>query len=291
MKLLIQNYTSVLSTEPMYLDACLKKTESVTSNVWNVGSISAFDILDKLSPNVLLCHYTCQALNDVLKYFAGNKNMELVLNITGIQQDHFKILENLLDSNSITCPFYISNLHKSMYSLKSSRKANILNLLPGTDIFLPESQGLPDFQLEAGIISDSKDIAEKHLNFSTYHKIGVGETNDFFDFNVNVANMTPLYKRYEKIVLAATVPTVISQLFFDGVYKANKLIIKSNDNKKVNEIISELFEPGEEDEDMATLIKNQVKSKHTCLSRASRLMRAFKNENTAKILQQMADKL
>lgn len=286
MKILIQNYSSTLSTEPMYLDSCFNNTEKlIQSNIWDTNSISTFDAIDKTSPNIILCHYSAPVLNDVFKYLSKNSNIELVLNITGIQQKHLDILENLIEMNSINCPLLITNIHKSIYEVKSTKRRKIFNLLPAVDLFIPVFNNVPDYSIEAAVISDSKDIASKNLNFKTYHKIGIGTNDDFFDFSVRVSNMVSLYKRYQKIILASTLPTTFSQFFFDAIYHSNKVVLKTNDDKKMGEIIGELFEPGEEDEDMASIVKNQIKTKHTCYNRAARLMKELKNEQAAKILQ------
>ena len=287
MKILIQNYTSVLTTEPMYLNECFLKSGAINSSIWNTNSTSTFDALDSFSPDVLLCHYTAPVLNDIFKYLSENKKMELIINITGAQEGHVQILENLIEKNLINCPFFVSNLHDKIYSVKSKKK--ILNLLPGVDLFLPK-QNVPSYKLQAAILSNNKDLAEKAIQkFETYHKIGIGVQDEYFDFNASAANMTSLYDRYEKIILAADLPVAFSQLFFDAVYKSGKLVLRTNDEQKSGQILADLFDANEEDEDIATSVKNQIKFKHTCFNRAERLARALKLENAAKILKKITD--
>lgn len=289
MKLLIQNYTSVLTTEPMYLAECFSKTGSVKTHVWNTNAISTFDILDSFNPDVLLCHYSTPTLNDIFKYFSSNKKTELVINVTGAQESHVKILESLIEKNGVNCPFFISNLHNKIQILNSKKK--ILNILPAVDLFL-QKQVLPEFKLNAGILSNSKELAEKALkNIKTYHKIGIGVQDEFFDFTVNVSNMNSLYEKYDKIILASDLPVAFSQLFFDAVFKSKKVVLKTGDEKKSGEILADLFDANEEDEDVSTAIKNQIKNKHTCFNRAERFARALKLENTAKILNDLGNKI
>lgn len=287
MKILIQNYTSVLSTEPMYLNECFIKSGAINSNIWDTNSASAFDALDSFNPDVLLCHYLTPVLNDIFKYLSENKKIELVLNITGAQQGHVEILENLIQKNAINSPFFVSNLHEKIYTIKSKKK--VLNLLPGVDLFLPK-QNIPNFNLKAAILSNNKDLAQQaSQGISTYHKIGVGVQDEYFDFTVNASNMKSLYDKYEKIVLASDLSVSFSQLFFDAVYNSKKVVLKTNDEKISGEILGDLFDANEEDEDIATAIKNQIKTKHTCFNRAERLARALKLENAAKILKKITD--
>lgn len=286
MKILIQNYSSILSTEAIYLDSCFNNTQRlIESNIWDTNTISTFDAIDRTSPNIIICHYNAPVLNDIFKYLSNNKNIELALNITGIQQKHLDILENLMEINSVNCPLMITNIHKSIYEVKSAKKRKILNLLPAVDLFVPMLSDIPEYSLEAAILSDSKEIASKNLNFKTYHKIGIGTNDDFFDFTVRTSNMASLYKRYKKIVIASTLPTTFSQFFFDAVYHGNKVVLKTDNDKKMGEILGEFFEPVEEDEDMASIVKTQIKTKHTCYNRAARLMKELKNEQAAKVLQ------
>lgn len=291
MKILIQNYTSALTTESMYLNACFDQTDNmISSYIWDTNNISAFDVIDKVSPNVILCHYNCPSLNDVFKYLSKNKNIDLILNITGIQDNNLKILDNLIEINSISCPFLISNLHEKIHVPKSKNK--VLNLLPGVDTFLPK-QNIPEFNLEACILSNAKELCEKaKVGYKTFHKVGIlSNENEYFDLMSNIVSMTSLYEMYEKIVLALDISVVFSQLFFDAVYKSKKVVLKSNDENKCGEILSNLFESAEEDEDIASSIKNQIKLKHTCYNRASRLARALKHENAAKALQRIGEQL
>lgn len=291
MKILIQNYSSTVSTEAMYLDGCFNNTQGlIQSNIWDTNAISTFDAIDRTSPNIIISHYSAPVLNDIFKYLSKNKKIELVLNITGIPQKHLDILENLMEINSINCPLMVTNLHKSICEVKSAKKRKILNLLPAVDLFIPVLNNVPEYEIEAAVLSDSKEIASKNLNFKTYHKIGIGTNDDFFDFTVRASNMVSLYNKYKKIVIASTLPTTFSQFFFDAVYHGNRVVLKTNDDKKMGEILSEFFEPVEEDEDMASVVKNQIKMKHTCYNRAARLMKELKNEQAAKILQNILTK-
>lgn len=288
MKILIQDYTSILSTEPIYLNECFKRI-GITSNLWDTSKFSVFDMLDLTTPDILITHYASAALQDIFKYLSNNKKTSLLLNITGAQKGHLDILTNLMDINNVECPFLFSNLHEKIYTVKSKKK--ILNLLPGVDLFLLK-QNVPIFNLNAAVLSNNKDLAQKaSQGISTYHKIGVGVQDEYFDFTVNASNMKSLYDKYEKIVLASDLSVSFSQLFFDAVYNSKKVVLKTNDEKKSGEILGDLFDGNEEDEDIATAIKNQIKTKHTCFNRASRMMHFLKNDNASKQLLKIGENL
>lgn len=290
MKILIENYSSSLSTEPMYLNFCFNQTNSITSSVWNTNNFSTFDALDYFTPDVLLCHYKTSALNDVFKYLSkSKKKTELVINISGAQDGHIQILEDIIEKNKIESPFFISNFHEKIYSPKSKKK--VLNLLPAVDLFLPK-QNVPKFAIDAAIISNNKELSEKVTkDYNTYHKIGVDVNDEYYDFIGDIINMNSLYEKYDKVVLAADLPTIFSQLFFDAMYKSKKVILKSDDTSKMDDVLANIFEASSDDEDIATSIKNQIKNKHTCFNRTERLARALKLENAAKILKNIGDKI
>ena len=85
--------------------------------------------------------------------------------------------------------------------------------------------------------------------------------------------------------MAADLSVTFSQLFFDAVFKSKKVVLKTNDEQKSSQVLVDLFDSNEDDEDMASIVKNQIKSKHTCYNRAATLMKELKNEQAAKVLE------
>ena len=75
MKTLIQNYTSALSTEPMYINKCLNECGG-QSVLWSDPSVSAFDAFDHSSPDLFITHYKFLT-NDVVKYLSQNKKIQI----------------------------------------------------------------------------------------------------------------------------------------------------------------------------------------------------------------------
>jgi hypothetical protein len=241
------------------------------------------------STDIVIYHFTNPKLNDLFKYLNGNKNINLYLNITGASDQHVEILSDLLERNSIKCPFFISNLHEKIHLTKSKRK--VFNLLPAADIFFTEGKTL-DYNLDAAIVSDSPQLSkEVEKDFQCYHKIGLGQENEYYDFTTSIMNMNNLYSKYKKIILATNINTAFSQIFFDAVYKAKKVALKTNDTKKSNEVLADLFKSETEEDDVESFVKNQIKTKHNCFNRAARLAQAFKFENASKVLQDLGNKI
>lgn len=274
MKILIQNYTSDISTEAMYFDGCFKRT-SVESSIWN-DNVSAFDVMDATSPDVLICHFA-KVTQDIIKYLSRNKKHELVLNVTGATAENLNMVEQVILGSKIKCPFVFSNIHEVIAQPKPE-SLKFVNILPGADLFLSKGDNDLTFSVEAGIISTSKPdlVNSLAVNYETYHRLQLAgrEQNVAYDLPVTVMNLTNLYDRYEKVVIADDVELMFSQVAFDAMAKSNHAIFQTTDNQinKMQEILATLFyDDGKEN--VSESIKAQVKSKHTCFNRAARLAR------------------
>lgn len=294
MKILIQNYTSPLTTEPMYLDACFNKTSSMQSRLWS-NEVSTFDIMDMYKPDYVLCHYKFMS-NDLIKYLSNNDKHKLLLNITGCDESTLNTIESILKSNKVTCELFINSFPDEIPTARSI-SIKTVNLLPGVDLFLTENDNFT-FNLDAGIISTSKkELVEKEASkYRTYHKIKfVGAIeNDDFDISGSVPNLVNLYGKYDNFVIADDAHFTFSQLFFDSAFRAKRVILKppSEQQELVEKILASLFHyQDNKDIDIAKATKAQIKSKHTCFNRASRLARLLKNETASSELLKMSEAL
>lgn len=294
MKVLIQDYSSFFSTEPMYLDRCFNDTREVQSALWNTKQISTFDVLDRFTPDVLICHGSTKSLNDIFRYLQGNNNIELIINITGLNEMNISLLESIISKHNFKCPFFISNYHEELYQYKE-QNIKIVNLLPAVDLFL-KAPPVVDFDIQAGIISRSrKDLVEQECKkYGTHHKLtiqGAPSKDDFFDIPVNIMNLTGLYDKYQNVIIADDISFVFSQLFFDSTLKSKRTILRTDQDEKVNKILASLFHEDESGDDISNIIKRQVKEKHTCLNRAAKILRALNNESAAQKLQKVSESL
>ena len=92
MKMLIQNYSSGLSTEAMYFNQCLREG-GLESHMWADGQISAFDIFDAVKPDIFISHYKF-ITTDIIKYLKQAKNIPMVLNVTGTNEQEIQQIES-----------------------------------------------------------------------------------------------------------------------------------------------------------------------------------------------------
>ncbi len=295
MKVLTQNYTSLLSTEPLYLNASMAKTGVIETNIWNHNTFSVFDILDKLAPDVFICHFMLPQINDVLKYLTSNKKIELVVNITGMPEQNLAMLETAIEHNKIQCPFFINNNHELITSIKP-QKIKILNLIPGADIFLAPVS-VPDYKISNAVLScNSNELFKQECaKHKVYHKLRMNRLNEKedanFDLDVNIIMLRSLYDKYDAITIVDNNWAAFSQVFFDSNLHGKKTVLKTDDKTKMDKILASLFHDDENGKSMSDLVKSQIKKKHTCLNRTAKLLRELKNEEAAKILQYIGDSL
>lgn len=290
MKVVIDNYASYMSTEPMYLSASLSKTECVTPYLWQRNTISAFDILDKTSPDLVFCSHETPSLNDIFKYLSQNTNIELVMNITGIDNARLKLLESIMETKGVKCKAFISNYH-SIIQDSTPKNSKLINLLPAHDVFLGSLENV-DFHIGAAIVSQNcKDLVEdKSKKYETYHKVFFGglSQDPFYDFSTTIQTIANIYKNYDEILIADDPKVIFSQLFFEAVVRAKRVKLASNKMDVVNKILDSLFQEDEnEDENVSDFIKKQIALKHNCITRTAFLMEQLGNKNAAEVLRRM----
>ncbi len=294
MKILIENYSNLLSTESQYLARSIQYT-NVKADLWNTGHLSVFDVMDLYDPDILICHHTCKSLSDVIKYFK-NSNKELILNISGIRQNSLSIIENILSTNNIKCRLLISNDSEHINPLKS-KNIKILNLLPAADLFIP-SQSAPEFKVEAGIISttsiEKSKLDEYYNSYKSFHKIvlqSVNEKfNELFDYSIDIINGGSIYNKYNTLIFHLTNKMLFSQLFFDAYLRANFVILKTDDDGLTTKILQSLFENENKGSSFQS-IKEQVKKRHTCINRTIKLFRALELNDDIKILEKLQESI
>lgn len=288
MKCLIQNYSTRLSTEAMYFHTSLKHA-GCESNLWADASISAYDIFDSFKPDVFICHFM-YITDDIIKYLSSHKQITMVVNITGCDDNSLKIVEETLLSAGVNCKLLFTNTHGNIKMYKTD-KIKIANIMPGLDVFLPTGE-LPLYQVGAGIITfDRSPLVEDVIkNRDSYHLISVGESGEGFDFHLNLKDLVSIYDKYEEIFLVGDISFVLSQLFFEATYRSKTITLKVPKEQQsiADNTVSSLFKHVK-DVDLQSLIKAQILSKHNCFNRTSRLAKLIGDETLSNKLREMGE--
>ena len=285
MKLLIQNYSNSCSNQPMYLNECFSKI-GVDCKLWNLNEpISVYDKLDSERPDVLITSFQTMQ-QDLISYLTNNNKIKIVIDITGIDQNIFDNLNQLVANQGIECPFFISQDYKFLTNVNYGPR-KVVNILPCYDVFAAKTP-TPDYNIRAAIVSNrvSDKFSEACAMYETYHKIALADNPDpNFDLQANVLNMNSLYEKYQEVVLAGDVNFTCSQVFFDGFVKSEKLTVRVPDEQKelFNQILATLFYEEEEEPNLEN-IKKQIRSNHSCFNRAAQLAKELGEEMVSKTL-------
>jgi len=277
MRILIQNYSSPISSEPLYLNQTFSTAEGLESHLWSPNSMSVFDVFDSFKPDIFICHYL-GVNNEILSYLKENNHIKIAINITSIDQENMSTLETILTDNKIQCSLMFSNSYDFMEQSKP-QEFKYEKVLPCADVYFAPSQ-VPDYKLEAAIASTSQNEEFKHLEekFDCYHKMKIGADKDEdFDLNVNVIMLASLYDKYEEFIICDSVDVAFSQIFFDAFLKAKKVSVKlpKNQSHFFTEALAEIFTEEQEGEDILNKIKSQIEESHTCINRAKQLLEAI----------------
>jgi len=290
MRTLIHNYSSALSTEPMYFTRCLE-TCGLQTHLWSDKNVSAFDIFDAVQPDVFLSHYTFLT-NDIVKYLNHNKKIKTVLNVTGANEQELASIDQVLSENKLDAPFVFTNMHDSMYT-HTTKHIRMVNILPSVDIFLPPVD-LPSFEIDLAVIAtDMNELVENATKSQgTYHLLSLGRDNKEFDLSADIQLLRGMYGKYKEVLLTSDISVVFSQVLFEAALNANKLSIKVDKKQQLmlDKILASLFHDDGND-DVGKLVKRQIQRKHTCVHRAARLCNLLNNGEAAQKLKEMGKQL
>lgn len=290
MKTLIQNYTSTLSTEAMYIHRCLLEAgESV--HLWTNQNQSAFDTFDFVKPDLFISHYKFLT-RDIIKYLSQNKNISMTLNVTGASQENINTLEQIVKDNGINVPLIFTNLHESISNIVS-RQIPLKHIYPAADVFLP-ALPTPEYEVKSCFLTlENSEMLQALKPNGSYHIVSFNQPSEdrYADMYLDVTSCVSFYDKYEKCILVGDINFVTSQMFYDCMLRCKSITVKvpNEQEKAFNTILASLFNESDSD-DMSALIKNQVKSRHNCIKRTARLFRQLRVKELGDKLERMGDR-
>jgi hypothetical protein len=268
MKILISDYSSDYSTEPLYLNTIFNQIGCKSTLLSN--DVSVFDSFDTCEPDIYITHHSILS-KDLLVYLASaTRKIDLAINITGISQDDLSKMDSIFSSNNIVPSMYFVNRYD--HSLFSRNK--ITTILHGADLFL--SSEAKQYDIEYGIFVD--DASQIKLLDSTYHYITYLKTAEKdADIFLPVHRLTHMYHNYKHIVFKYF-HNIFPQAFFDAAVRSGSVLFDLSDRSALQSNLSKLF--GDENYcDFANTstgsIKDKVLGKHTCFHRAKSLLSQF----------------
>jgi len=284
MRVLIDNYSSRTSTEPIYFEQTMKRI-GIEAVVWNRNQISTYDIFDRVQPDLFITHHN-QFYDDVIKYlYNSTKQMDLVLNVTGLDKEGSVELNQLLQklkAGRIGIPFVFSNTPRGIPEARL-KDFKTHSILPGADLFIPNHSSL-DFKIDAARVYMSELDHDFNGEHKTYHNIDIREGGEFFDFSATVVDMMPLYLKYKQICFIGTPEDIFSQLLFDSKIRHGDVKLISDNQEGLHKILEGEFETNNP-------LPQDIKARHTCLHRTKRLLSKLNVDINQQALDQMIGSL
>ena len=300
MKLMIQNYSSEETTEPLYINECVNRVDGSSSTIWGDKSVSAYDMFDTVKPDLLLTHYTLLS-NDIVKYLSSS-DIELVINITGAEQGHVDTLEEIISTNGIKCPLIFTNKPQGLNQI-IQRKTKLVSIMHAADPFLKiQKIESPEYSLDAGFFCnyppDSK-IKEIAKNYATHHYLStINHLVKDVDICIPLVHLHGLYGSYGKNIISSG-DVGLPQQFFDSILYGNETFFhcrKDSHEDKMRKALgslspdkSLLYKDGERPN--FNKVRDNVIAKHTAVSRTQRLFGRLSNSSLVDSLHKVAEEI
>lgn len=269
MKILISDYSSDFTTEPMYLNTCFNNAGCKSTLLPNKTSL--YDGFDICKPDVYITHHKMLS-KDLLLYLKENsdRKLDLIVNISDMSQENLSKLDSVLNENKIKPALYFVNYYD--HGLKS--RNNIISLLPGADLFLKSEN--KQYDIEYAIMIQSKEDCKPIGD--TYHFVTYNQNIDkIADIFLPIYRLAHLYSNYRHIVFKYF-DGYFSQAFFDASIRVDSIFFDLT-NSEQTELLTSQLNKLLGDKNFCSLtslnsgkIKNIVLNKHTCLNRAKSIL-------------------
>lgn len=216
MKILIHNYSSETSTEPMLLAQAFKDGgDQVT--IWS-NSLSAYDMFDSVDPDLFICKATM--LNkEMVRRLTESPHCQVVVNCEGLVREQLPQLDQIVRN-----------------SFKYDNTGTLpIHTLTAFDPFLVKNkQNLPDYKAKClslvGTKPENRFIREKLSHIVAYSSL-----YEDADIYVPIHFLANMYSKYEEVGV-----DTISQIAYDAAYYSGSCYIFdtkmtiTRENLKVN---------------------------------------------------------
>ena len=279
MRVLIQDYSSPDTTEPMYLCQSFN-TVGIQSVLWNSDQSSAYDTFDSFLPNLFIAHFQ-RITSDCIKYLSQNRHITTILNMTGAQQQHIEQLEGLIRDTNINVGFAFTSSPKEINKLNSS-SVKIIDLPAGVELFAATGEAVaPPYEIDHAVVSnyDARSVLSSKLKGISHHFLSTSsELTDSLDITAPEINLQSLYSRYKNVIVSRN-DQVIPQSLFSAVYKGAKVVYSGRYETQasiVMEALQNMYRGVKGCFDMnADFDQQKVREytieKHTCFNRTQKI--------------------
>lgn len=302
MRVLVQNYATSSSTEPLYIHETLNALDGVESHLWQDNNVSVYDMFDITKPDVFITHFGLLT-DDVVKYISKHKNIQMLINVTSAQQSQLDTIDSVLSEFGIKAPFLFTNQPMLLNKI-IQRNTKLVSIMHGADLFLSRQEPkLPEYEIELGIVTDYKinnRLESLTSSFGTYHILTQNESlKEDVDILIPAFHMHEAYPKYKQVVVTSK-DMDLPQAFFDAAFYGNSVVYHSkydSQSVKMNTAIQSLLKTNESvsltvDKIVGNKlnpesVRRSVATGHTCLHRVKRMLSMLKCSDLEKSLSQM----
>lgn len=194
MKILIHNYSSEISTEPMFLAQAFKNAGEQV-NIWP-GSVSAYDIFDSVKPDLFICK--AKLLNkEIIKRLSESPKCKIVLNCEGLVKEQLPQLDSIIGSS---------------FKYDNTGLLPIHTLMCFDPFLIKNRQKLPDYRAKTLSLIGKKPENRFLINKSS-HVVSYTADNKDVDIYVPIYYLANIYHKYEEVAV-----DTMGQIAYDAAY-------------------------------------------------------------------------
>jgi len=262
MRIIIQNYSNKLSTEPLYITHVLQMA-GIETHLWTEGGV--YDTFDTFKPTHLVCHYE-YVDNSLMEYLNDNPNIKVTMNVTGATEAQTKSIKDVF--NNVV-----------MFTNAIKSKSGVETLWPAHDMFNSfKSYGEPNIGVGVCAESFSEKLEEFVSNKDVYHLLYIGKDKEKeveFDLTVEARNLPQLYPIYKGFHIHGDLNLCTSQVFFDATMNSLPSVDCTDEQGFDNFLTTCMKTPDEymESDHIVGAMRNTIMQNHTPFHRAARLMK------------------
>lgn len=208
MKVLIHNYSSEISTEPIALAKVLSKVCSLT--LWPAG-ISAFDVFDAIEPDVFICK--AMRLNQEMVKRASSSNCKIVINCEGLTTEQLPEVDRIIKNN---------------FKYANTGTMPIHTKLCFDPFIVENNQKTPTYRAHFMSLVGKKP-ENRFLRKGSSHIVSYSEDYKEADIHVPIHFLANLYDKYNKLGI-----DTMSQIAYDAAYYGGSCYV-FDENKTITE--------------------------------------------------------
>ena len=271
MKIIVQNYSNKLSTEPLYLTHVLQQA-GIETHLWTEGGV--YDTFDSIQPTHLVCHFQFVD-NALMEYLKDNPQIKVAVNVTGATEVQAKSVKGVFNN-----PVMFTNATRGTDGVET--------LWPAHDIFnVVKRQGDPNISLGVCAETFSEKLGEFISDKDVYHLLYIGKDKEKeveFDLTVEARNLAQLYPLYKGFHIHGNLDLCASQVFFDAIMVC-PLSVDCEDKEGWNKFLTTCMKTPEgysESDHVVDSIRKTIRQNHTPFHRTARLMKIMGEKEAMK---------